>query len=173
MLFSFSSSSKKRKGVFISWMLWSEKGQNFPPGARWLEREGRGKYLLNLSMSSYSIFLINIYLDIMWGKPSQTTAMQEIPLLFSSCQLLVRRGERRKNRDKERCQGVHKQFRESHGLSSWLSRRQDALRKSMHLWTMWWVKEVEQLSLPCWYSRRRCSSERENYLIIELFFFFF
>lgn len=46
-------------------MLWSEKGQNVPPGARWLEREGRGKYLPNLSMSSYSIFLINIYLDIM------------------------------------------------------------------------------------------------------------
>lgn len=67
MPFSFSS-SEKIKQMFISWKLWSEKGQNFPPGARWLERDGRGKYLLNLSMSSYSIFLINIYLDIMWGE---------------------------------------------------------------------------------------------------------
>lgn len=105
MLFSLSSSSKKIKQVFISWMLWSEKGQNFPAGARWLERGGRGKYLPNLSMSSYSIFLINIYLAIMWEKPAQTTAMWEIPLLFSSCQLLAGREERRENRDRDRVSG--------------------------------------------------------------------
>lgn len=102
MLFSFSSSSKKINWVFTSWMLRSEKGQNFPPGARWLEREGRGKYLLNLSMRSYSIFLINICLDIIWGKPAQTTAMWEIPLLFSSCQLLVWRWRGKEERPRQR-----------------------------------------------------------------------
>lgn len=47
-------------------------------------------------------FLINICLDIIWGKPAQTTAMWEIPLLFSSCQLLVWRWRGKEERPRQR-----------------------------------------------------------------------
>lgn len=104
MLFSFSSSSEKIKRIFISWKFCSEKGQNSPPGAKWLERDGRGKYLLNLSMSSYSIFLINIYLDIMWGE----TCSDHSNVGDSTAILMPAsggEGERRKNGEKGRVSG--------------------------------------------------------------------